>query len=265
MPLQKRGSMPLLPCLSFSAALLALMLGLTPGARAQTADKPVGEREQPPAGADGKPLSVYEATIDAAMTAYTEGRLGRARALITAFQQQGEPFDAPAEPQSCSPKQGYARLQQALACTVSSPLAAKAWSSVDEAKAAVNAQLRAGKLATLSPYVATCEVGDLAHFESLCFADAERPAASAAEAEPVLRALGEPGQAAALQQARWVRSGTAHGHWTEMWVLSSPAFSAWSAADGWGNSKNMIEIGRRNDGKVYLSALPWSLPARGAK
>lgn len=257
--------MPLLPCLSFCAALLALMLGLTPGARAQTADKPVGEREQPLAGADGKPLTVYEATIEAAMTAYTEGRLGRARALITAFQQQGEPFDAPAEPQPCSARQDYARLQQAMACTARAPLGAKAWSSVDEAMAAVNAQLREGKAAALSPYVATCEVGDLAHFESLCFADAERPVASAGDAEPVLRALSQPGLASALQQARWVRSGTAYGHWTEMWVLSSPSFSAWSAADGWGNSKNMIEIARRNDGQVYLSALPWRLPAGGGK
>ncbi len=152
-----------------------------------------------------------------------------------------------------------------MACTARAPLGAKAWSSVDEAMAAVNAHLRAGKAAALSPYIASCEVGDLAHFESLCFADSERPGVSAVDAEPVLRALSQPGQASAVQQARWVRSGTAYGHWTEMWVLSSPGFSAWSAADGWGNSKNMIEIGRRNDGQVYLSALPWSLPTGSSK
>lgn len=238
---------------------LMLALGMASGAQAQTAAIPALT------GPDGKPLTADEVTIDAATTAYTEGRLGRARTLVATFQRRGERFDAPAEPQPCSPEEEYARLKQALACTIRSPLAAKAWSSVDEAKAAVNAHLRSGKAVALSPYVATCEVGDLAHFESLCFADGERPSASAAEAEPVLRALSQPGQAAALGQARWVRSGTAYGHWTEMWVLSSPTFSAWSAADGWGNSKNMIEIARRNDGKVYISALPWSLSADGGK
>ena len=246
-------------------AALALTLLWVCQARTQPVATPTSESGLTLTAPDGKPLTAYEATIEAAMSAYTEGRLGRARSLREAFQQQGEPFDTPAEPRPCSPKQDYARLQQALACTVRSPLAAKAWSSLDEAMAAVTAHLRAGTGAALSGYVATCEVGDLAHFESLCFADSERPSASAADAEPVLQALGQPSQTAALETARWIRSGDAYGHWTQMWVLSSPGFSAWSAADGWGNSKNMIEVGRRSDGKVYISGLPWSLPAGGGK